>query len=246
LEGSQAVFESIKEALLLQGQIGQRLVEAKSQPTAELLQAKMDELCRDLLAWLRGWVVLGKRAAIGEGCLLYWVERYWDELTPLHEQYDSFDRFAHEETGEEYSTYRQKMEIYRVFILNEPGDPTIEELKPRLLDVPVGKLQKAVARARRKQMDDEQWQALLDPGVGDAEFGRIISLSGEERDKAREEFLRGGGEPYTSIDMRTGNITYWRGALGVKIGYLDVRSRDMETREVVDRIIDAAGIKREL
>ncbi|MCH8294124.1 hypothetical protein IH992_23840 [Candidatus Poribacteria bacterium] len=106
--------------------------------------------------YLRGWVTIGKRAAFGEGCVLHWVERSWQDLEPLHGQYDSFHDFAVQETGEEYATFRMKIAVYRVFILNEGDCPKITELgSDTFLDVPIGKLQKAIGAIRREDMTND-------------------------------------------------------------------------------------------
>ncbi|MFW6195279.1 MAG: hypothetical protein ACOC5M_02035, partial [Chloroflexota bacterium] len=140
----------------LQRDLWDRLQESKAQPTAEAVEQSMDRFCSDLLGLLGSWVQLGKRAAFGEGCVLYWVEKYWEQLTPLHQQYDSFNEFATRETGEEYSTWRAKISAYRTYVLNESDDPVVADKGPEaFLDVPLGKLQKASAAVNRGQMSQD-------------------------------------------------------------------------------------------
>lgn len=238
----------LSTALEKQSELGRRIVEAKNKPTAEEIEKSLSLICADIVAYVNEWVKIGKRAAFGEGCVLAWVEKSWDDLEPMHSQYSSFDDFAKQETSEEYSTYRAKIAIYRVFLLNEYRVPKIDEIgAARFLDVPVGKLQKAVAKAKRNQMDDEQWDALLDNNVNDAAFRRILLREGEGE---------GGGEvlqltePYTVLDAQTGDLVFFgpqkedANGIGVVIGKLDVRVKSDEAKDEIERIISAADIRR--
>ncbi len=236
----------------------QQLRESKTRPTASEVEASMASLCDEVVNYLRGWVMIGKRSAFGTGCVLYWIEQRWQDLDPLHAQYESFHDFAVQETGEDYATWRMKIAIYRTFILNESQDPRIAELGPEpFLDVPVGKLQKALGAIHRKEMTEDRWAALLDSNVNDRHFYHIVSSralpsgnsessEGALGDGLREEFVQHGGPMRTTVSMDTGNVTFWPGSsqVGIKIGWLDVVTRDELTRQAVDRIIEAAEIKR--
>jgi len=233
----------LSQALVRQSELGKRIAEAKQLATAEEINAAMDLVCGDVLQYLGDWVRIGKRAVFGEGCVLSWVEECWQELTPLHAQFENFDQLAREETGEQYSTYRAKIGVYRTFIENRWGVPKIAEIgQGAFLDVPIGKLAKAVAKAKKDDLTEEQWDALLDPCINDEQFRAI--LFGE----------RGGGEQEPSritVDG-DGNLRYWPNheevlndvEVGVKLGYLNVRATDEDVKEQVDKIIEKAGIGR--
>lgn len=246
-----SVLGLVGQAIEIQSDLDRRLLDAKKSESAEEISSAMDGLCRDVLKWVTDWVKLGKRAVFGEGCVLSWVDKWWEQLGPLHAQYSSFDDFAKQETGEEYSTYRAKIAIYRVFLLNEFRVPRIAELGPSVfLDVPIGKLQKAVAKAKRNQMDDEQWEALLDPNVNDASFRQILMRfarleEGEEGESCGE--LIEGREGRTVFDLATGDLVYYgekQNDFGVVIGKLDSRAKSDEVREEIDRIVSVANIRR--
>lgn len=243
-------------AFELQQKLGQRLQDSKTRPTAQEVEEQMDQFCSDLIQLLGSWVQLGKRAAFGEGCVLYWVEKYWEQLTPLHQQYDSFNEFATRETGEEYSTWRAKISAYRTYILNESNDPVIAEKGPEVfLDVPFGKLARATASVHRGEMDENKWDALLDPEVHDRQFHHVIrsenggvsvdASSGEGLNLQDDEFAQNGSGPEITVDMNSGELTYWSGGnVGVRIGSLDVQNKQETVRGAIDEIIDSAGIRR--
>jgi hypothetical protein len=242
------VFDA-EQALELQSYLGRRLQESKTAATAEQIERAMADLCADILAQLGHWVKVGKRASFGEGCVLYWVEQYWNDLTPLHAQYDSFDDFAVQETGEDYSTYRTKINIYKTFIINERNDPMVAEHGPNaFLEVPVGKLQKALGAVRKGRMTQEQWDALMDPNVGDRQFHHVMKAlpTGATEEDQEDRFIQEGSGPEVTVSMADGALLLWpgRGQVGVKIGYLEVRSKNDVVREAVDNIVEAAGIRR--
>lgn len=241
----------VQRALETQSELGQRIVEAKSKTSAEEIETALNEVCRDVMLYVSDWVALGKRAVFGTGCVLSWAEEYWPELTPIHAQYKSFDEMAKAETGEEYSTYRAKIAIYRVFIQNRYSVPKIAEIGARqFLDVATGKLQKAVAKAKKNDMSDDQWEALIDPNVNDAQFAAIMHLTPEEKEKKDKEFLDTGGNNVTVNAV--GELVYWRSGdeiqsgteLGVPIGQFNVKADDEKVREAIDGIIEKAKIKR--
>ena len=242
------VLGLVGQAIEVQSDLDRRLMDAKKQESSDKVAVAMDELCRDVLKWVGDWVKLGKRAVFGEGCVLAWVDKWWEQLEPMHAQYSSFDDFAKQETAEEYSTYRAKIAIYRVFLLNEYRVPKIAELGPSVfLDVPIGKLQKAVAKAKRNQMDDEQWEALLDPNVNDAAFRQILMRIGEGGGGESGGELIEGREGRTVFDLGTGDLVYYgekTDDFGVVIGKLDPRVKSDEAREEIDRIVTVANIRR--
>lgn len=231
----------LSTAIEQQSELGRRIFTAKTQTTAAMIEEGLNVICRDVIQYVNDWVRIGKRAAFGEGCVLSWVERYWIELRPLHDQYSSFDDFARSETGEEYSTYRAKIAIYRTFLLNESNIERIKDIGPAaFLDVPVGKLQKAVAKAKKGELDEGQWDALLDQGVNDAEFMHIMR---------REEIGDGlllQESSYCIVDASSGDLVYFGNpdAVGVRIGRLEINLRDDRAKEEQDRIIAVAGIRR--
>ena len=231
----------------IQSYLWRRLQESKTQPTAKAIEQGMADLCGEVMSYLQGWVLVGKRAAFGEGCVLYWIEKYWPELEPLHAQYDSFNDFAVQETREEYTTYHAKMGIYKTFILNESGDPRVaEEGTDVFLDIPLGKLQKARGAVRRGEMTENQWDALLDTNVNDRQFHHVMKAKTLGDGSEEDDFVYEGGDPRTTVNMDDGSVVYWPGAsqMGLKIGWLDVASTDDTVREAVDAIIGAAGLKR--
>jgi len=244
----------LQTALVKQSELGRRIVEAKSKPTAEEIQLALDDVCRDVLSYITDWVAIGKRAVFGEGCVLSWAEQYWNELTPLHAQYKAFDELAKAETGEEYSTYRAKIAVYRVFIENRYNVPKIAEIgSTQFLDVPMGKLQKAVAKAKKDDLDQDQWDALLDPNINDAQFRAIIGQSADERAASDNDFVEGGSANVT-MDA-SGCLMLWRGRMdiltsegkaevGVEIGHFDARSSDEAVIEAIGYIVEKARIRR--
>ncbi|MFH1560578.1 MAG: hypothetical protein ABID84_04115 [Chloroflexota bacterium] len=235
-------------ALELQSYLGQRLQESKTQETSEEIERAMDALCADVLVYLGQWVRMGKRSAFGEGCVLYWVDKYWSALTPLHAQYDSFHDFANQETQEDYATYRAKIGVYKTFVLNENRDATIAEHGPdAFLDIPLGKLQKAIGTIHRGAMSPNQWDALMDSNVRDREFHHLMkALPGESTPSAGGDFVDNGSGPEVTVSMEDGSLRYWPGGrqIGIKVGSLDVTSKDDGVRGVVDEIIVAAEIRR--
>jgi hypothetical protein len=244
----------LQAALVKQGELGRRIVDAKTRTTAGEIEKALDDVCRDVLSYISEWVAVGKRAVFGEGCVLSWAEEYWNELTPLHAQYASFDELAKAETGEEYSTYRAKIAVYRTFIENRYNVPKIAEIgSVRFLDVPMGKLQKAVAKAKKNELDDDQWDALLDPNVNDAQFRAIIGQDAAGRNASNKKFLEGGNTNVTVDGV--GKLRYWpnheeilasegKAEIGIEIGYLNVGSQDETIREIVGHIVEKAGIRR--
>ena len=115
----------------IQEELNRRFRESKTQDSPGEIHEAMAGLCRDVMTMLDGWVKIGKRSVFGEGCVLYWVEKFWGDLEPLHDQYDSFHDFAVQETGEEYSTFRAKIAVYRTYVLNEDDIEKITEMGPR-------------------------------------------------------------------------------------------------------------------
>lgn len=234
------------EVLIAHANFHRRLVQAKTQQTAEEIKAMMDDFCAEVLEHLAHWVQLGKRAVFAEGGILYLVECYWNDLQPLHEQYSSFHDFAVQVTGEDYTTFRSKINIYRTFVLNEGEVKEIEERgAEQFMKVGVGKLQKAMGAVHRGEMTEERWDALTDENVQDRQFYQIMQTS-VDNDEREQEFVQRGGPPSLTIDMSTGQLSYWSGddKLSIQFGHLDVTTKDNVVREVVDKLITDAGIKR--
>jgi hypothetical protein len=228
--------------LEIQSAIGRRMSEAYGLPEKEKRDV-VEVVAREILDWLRGWTAISKRSVFAIGGMLYWAERFWGMLTPLHPTHETFDEFAREETGLGYSTYRAWIAIYRAFIVNEFQHPRIVAEGPAVfLDVPVGKLERAVSKVRRGEMQGHHWDALFDPQVSDREFWHIVSISQEEKEREDEAFIEGKGEPRVAMDDK-GDIRLWRGPLSVRIGWLDVISQDGEVREAVDHIVEQARLR---
>ena len=234
---------------------GSKLVLSKTALSAGEVLENMADLCVELESALSGWVIIGKRAGFGEGGLLYWIGRNWADLEPFHDQYSSFNEFALGETGQEYSTWRMKIAVYRMFILNDIKDETVTKLgTEKFLNVPMGKLQKAIGTIRRGKMTEEFWDALLDPQVMDRHFHQILKGGGttggegtvEGESESESDFVEKGGDPRVTVDMASGALSLWPGGdqVAISIGWLEVNPKSDMIQEIVDSIITAADIKR--
>lgn len=232
---------------LLEGyeRLRKQFFEAKTRQTGEEIQTEMASFCAEVLGRLSMWVQVGKRATFAEGGLLCFVENHWEDLDPMHGQYESFHDFAAQVTGEEYSTFRTKMNVFRTFVLNEGGDSVIAERGPDVfLDVPLGKLQKALGTIHKNAMSPENWDALLDENVSDREFHHLIWHGASQEDQ--DKFVAEGGQPDFTVDMNSGALHYWPsgGKLAIKVGQLAVTAKEREVLEVVDMLIERSGIRR--
>ncbi len=239
---------STDTALEIQRHLGQRLQESKTKSTATEIEGAMGSLCADLLAYLGQWVKVGRRSVFGEGAVLYWVEQYWSDLAPLHAQYNSFHDFANQETREDYATWRCKINVFKTFIVNDRNDPMVAEYGAEaFLDVPLGKLQKAMGTVRKGEMSQEQWSALLDQNVSDKEFYAIMKARPGETPGDGENDIEESGGVRMTVSMQDGSLRWWPGGgqMVIKLGWLDVASKDELVKEAVDRLLDEAGIDRE-
>lgn len=243
----------LQTALTVQMEFGRRIQDAKSKLTADEMEQEITAVCQDVLKYISDWVSIGKRAVFGEGCMLSWADEYWNELGPLHSQYESFDEMAHELTSEEYSTYRAKIAVFRCFIENRYKVAKIAEIGMyAFLDVPLGKMQKAVAKARKDEMDEGQWEALLDPHVNDAQFRAIMAMTPEQRASSDQRFVESGTREFGVTTV--GELVYWRkiedsddtvqAAASVTIGRVYIDSDNPAVLEAVDVFLKKVGIKR--
>jgi len=224
-----------------------RILAANTAENEEAINDGRSEVCTSLMEYLDKWTHIGKRSPFAEAGILYTVENFWEELTPLHDQYASFHDFAVQTTGEDYTTFRNKISIYKVFILNDAEDDRVANANPAdFMDVPIGKLQKAVGAIRAGKMQDDQWDALLDDNIHDKQFHYLMqhgSVLSPAQDGSDGEQVP---KPDITVDMQTGKLTYWpgMGAMAIVIGQIDVKSKGEGIRGAIDHLITIAHIKR--
>lgn len=236
------VVQDETKMLEVQSALGQRIAETFGLPFVEQRQA-VEGITDEILRWLHGWTAISKRSVFAIGGMLYWVERYWSALAPLHATYQAFDEFARQETELQYSTYRAWIAIYKTYILNEPKNPMVVAKGPdAFLEVPVGKLERAVAKVRRNEMDQHHWDAMFDEQVSDREFYHTISTNAEEHEQDQKDFVEGKAPPAVRMN-ENGDILLWRGGISVRVGWVDTISQDAEVREAVDKLVLRAGLR---
>lgn len=244
----------VQTALTVQQEFGRRIVDAKSLSDPEQMELAIAQVCQDVLKYLGDWVAIGKRAIFGEGCMLSWADEYWAELGPLHAQYESFDELAKDLTHEEYSTYRAKIMVFRVFIENRWKIAKISEIGfQAFLDVPLGKMQKAAGKARKDEMDDGQWDALMDDNINDAQFRAIMGMTSEQRSQNEKDFVEKGDNRFALV--AGGELVYYRpkdaadgnvanDTASVTFGKLFTASKDEDVQAAVSAFIGKMQVKK--
>lgn len=230
------------QMLEIQSAIGRRMADVYGMAPREKA-ATVEGIVTDILAWLREWVAISKRSVFAIGGMLYWTERFWATLAPLHVTYETFDEFAKCETCLQYSSYRAWIAIYRTFIVNEGQNPRVVAEGPdKFLDVPVGKLERAVSKVRRNEMEPHQWEAFFDEQVSDREFYHTMGTTAEEDEQEKKDFVEGKAPPTVKLDDK-GDLMLWRGKMAVRVGWLDMVSQDPEVRDAVDQVVKKAGLR---
>jgi hypothetical protein len=251
-----SLLQAVDARLQEQARFDLLLQTVRTRDTPEAVETGMTDLCATVARWAAEWRRVGTRAPFGIGGVLHWVELHWSDLAPIREAYETFADFARDATSNAaYPTYRQWMQIYRVYVLNEFNRDFVRERVTDLLDVPLGKLQKALAVLRRGEPDEALEAALLDANVGDHEFLLLTQLSPEERRRRAEPRAEGddaGGEDdendvtewRTKVvwDTSTGDLKLWKGGMALRFGRIDPTT-EPTVRTEIDRIIAAAGIE---